>query len=137
MSGIHIDGSGKMTVFHDIYQGTVVTIPGDPSGGTRKYRVTRANPVNLAVVDEDGKSWSINRRGVQYSEDQTFTEAPKPPQPIVYLGTVVRFTGKDATRFPGDYFVAAKLANDRYRFVKVGGDHDRYVTGTLAGIELV
>lgn len=137
MTGIHVSSTGHVSVFHDIFRGTVVTIPSDDSGGTKKYRVTKANPVNLHVEDEDGKPWVIARRGVKYSEDQTFAEAPKEPLPVVYLGTVVKFAGRDATRFPGEYVVIQKLRDGRAKFAKLGGDGDRYVTGTLRGIELV
>lgn len=138
MTSIQTNGAGQIThISLSIWDGTVVYIRSDAT--KKKYKVTKANPKNIKMIDEDGKPWQINRTALLVHEDQTFDAPPPPPVPVVFLGQVVRFLGADRIKFPGDYVVIGKPRdpNGRYKFARIGGDQDRTVTGGLNGVEIV
>jgi hypothetical protein len=138
MTGFRTNAQGQIIhVFQGIYQGTVVYVKSDPT--RKKYFVTKVNPKNVNIEDEAGGKFFIAKTGVERHDDQDFTRAPSAPLPEAYLGTVVRFTGASAARFPGDYVVVSvpRDPEGRYKFAKLGGDRGRTVTGPLSGVEVV
>lgn len=125
---------------------TEVVWPGELiiSGGSGQvFKVLKVNQKNYRCLGEDGKQWNVRIIGARKAPEGTPFNAPAPPPepelPKLVLGSTVRFTGTGAHKFPGIYVLIAhpQRGSDRGRFAKLGGDGDRYVRASLAGVEPV
>lgn len=114
---------------------TDIIFPGDIVINTgQTYKVIRQmSHVNYLAEDEQGRQWKLRVTSTRKApEGTTFTPAPKPEVETFHLGDTVRFTGRNAGRFPGTHVVIKTAADDKYNLAKVNGGTNQYVRGCHA-----
>ena len=144
MSGFTIN-NGVVTQV-GLWHGTIIKMRDG-----KRFKVTKINPVNVKMMDEDGKDgWTLSRDAAErmIDADQTWTGPKEKTDYDRYLeltstgatlGTKVKLAGNLASKYPGEYVVVA-LAQSKgtFRIAKLGGDGGRYLRNIKPGeIEIV
>jgi hypothetical protein len=122
------------------FSGDLVTYSSQP----KVYRVIRMKQVNLLVEDEDGKTYNLPITSAHKAPGAKFEMKEKPVNEYaaalaavakeLHLGDTVKFTGRDAHRFPGVYVVASFTTSDRAKYVRLNGGDNQAVTGPRTGV---
>lgn len=100
----------------------------------KKFKVIRQmSNVNYLAEDEQGRQWKLRiNRTTKAPEGTTFTPAPKPEVEQFHLGDTIRFTGRNATRFPGTWVIIKSQADDKYNAARLNGRTNEYVRSAHA-----
>ena len=136
-----VPGREPLRPFHVVteehwFEGDVVECYVDVETKERgRFLVTKENPTNIRLEDENGNPKVINRRGILgKSEDQTWTRRNVP----LPRGTVVRFVddrGQDDRR--GEFFVLKSTRDARHEVIAVGGADATWRDVSGSGLEVV
>ncbi len=112
----------------------------------KRYLITKVNPKNYKIVDEDGKTYNLRRNAVGITKDgnqmwdtPTAPSAPatKVDVPELMLGDTVTFKrAGDAAKFPGTYVVAKKNPTT-YVLVRLNGGSDSSVKASFGLVKKV
>lgn len=145
---------GKLTKV-GLWTGTVIKFPEthrQPEFRGRRYKVTKLNPKNIKMMDENGKEgYTLNRAYAEtiIDENQDWagpaekSEYQKQIEIIeagVVLGTAVKLKrATDIRRFGSDVYVCIAIqSKGTLKLAKLGGDGNRFLHNfQLADVEIV
>lgn len=132
-----------------LWHGTVIKMGPGPEAGKR-FKVTKINPVNVKLMDEDGRDgFTLNRAYAERHIDENQDwDGPKEKSEYeklvgaaesgITLGTVVKLTSARLAQYNAKYVCVATRSDGTFRLAKLGGDNGRYLRGiTVDEMEIV